>query len=98
MLIGDWFVYQIPRVLHGPPRCIYVGYGRYSLLTSCHVVSVYSWGCVKVYSPRLHQKPNSTTNSSTSKGHPRQENSENAKKDMLGFNQTLEDCQMFEAK
>ena len=50
MLIGDWFVYQIPRVLHGPPRCIYVGYGRYSLLTSCHVVLVYSWGCVEVYS------------------------------------------------
>ena len=42
MLIGDWFVYQIPRVLHGPPRYIYVGCGRYSLLTSCHVVSVYS--------------------------------------------------------
>ena len=57
MLIGDWFVYQLPRALHGPPRYIYVGCGSYSLLTSCHVVSVYSWGCVKVYSLRLHHAP-----------------------------------------
>ena len=61
MLIGDWFVYQLPRTLHGPPRCIYVGYGSYSLLTSCHVVSVYSWGCVKVYSLRLHHAPQDFT-------------------------------------
>ena len=27
-----------PRVLHGPPRYIYVGCGKYSLLTSHHVL------------------------------------------------------------
>ena len=32
----DWRLICLlnPRVLHGPPRRIYVGYGKYSLLTS----------------------------------------------------------------
>ena len=30
MLIGDWFVYRVPECLYGPPRFIYIGYGKYS--------------------------------------------------------------------
>ena len=38
MLVGDWVCLSDPRFLYGPPRYMYVGYGRYSLLTSHHVL------------------------------------------------------------
>ena len=49
MLTGNWFVYWVPYVLYGPPRCMYVGCGSYSLLTSRHVVGRISGlhqGCI----------------------------------------------------
>ena len=37
MLVGNWLCLSDLRFLYGPPRYMYVGYGRYSLLTLHHV-------------------------------------------------------------
>ena len=38
ILVGNWLWLSDPRFLYGSPMCMYVGYGRYSLLTSRHVL------------------------------------------------------------